>query len=337
MSPWISVHIFYGREQRVLLLECIAPMLAELEKAGVVDRYFFVRYWEGGPHVRLRVIPSPGFEEQVKQAVECRLQEFLASRPVFFAVPQVAEQWWRRSFILEYGEAELHRKYGPEGIIPRYPENTFHYIPYEPEYARYGGPEGMEISERHFHVSSRMALERLTWDNMHAGGVRIAQTVQIMLGLCFAFLETQEAVARFTMEYATSWYRRFFDGKASVLNAQVLPMADLAVGRVSRRIRRAAQDFQAGTFHAITRQDAEWFDHGRRLRSEMRTLIQNGRVRVSDMPRRADASDDSLASLIALLFSYVHMTNNRLGASLSEEVGMAYLVSRSLQPQAQGI
>jgi len=62
-------------------------------------------------------------------------------------------------------------------------------------------------------------------------------------------------------------------------------------------------------------------------------LIREGRIRVPNHLGEATAEAGALHSLIVLLFSYVHMTNNRLGASLSEEVSMAYLISRSLEPQ----
>jgi thiopeptide-type bacteriocin biosynthesis protein len=333
MSRWISIHVFYGREQRTLLLECFAPSLAEFSKEGAIERYFFVRYWEGGPHIRLRVVPSAGAEEHVKAVLEARLHTFLLEKPVFFAMPEGSQVWARRSFVLEYGEEELYRKYGPEGIIPSYPENTFHYINYEPEYERYGGTEGMEVGERHFHIASQMVLDRLTWDNIHIKGVRLAQAITIMLGICLAFLETEQAVATFLREYAMSWHIRFFSGKPGGLTAAFMPRAELALPKLSGRILNAARDFQTGSLHVITKQDAEWAAHARTLKTELMMLIQKDRITMAKEFVDVRWGDTPMARLVTLLFSYVHMTNNRLGIALTDEISMAYLVYRSLAPE----
>lgn len=330
MSHWISLHVFYGKEQRTLLLECFTPALQNLVRQQAIKRYFFVRYWEGGPHVRLRVVPIPGAEEAVKALLEARICAFLRERPVFFEMPEGSQVWARRNFVLEYGEDELYRKYGPEGIIPTYPENTFHYITYEPEYERYGGAEGMEISERHFHVASETALHRLTWDNMHVKGVRLAQAITLMLGLCYAFLETDEAVAIFMRGYATSWYIRFLNGKPDGLASGTMARAELALPAVSDRITKLSNEFRTGNFNGITAADAEWNEHGKHLKNQLKTMINDGRVAVPDRFADTRAQSPLMRHLIPLLFSYIHMMNNRLGIAITEEVSMAYLIYRSL-------
>jgi hypothetical protein len=332
MTEWIGTHVFYGREQSVLLLECIAPALAELARDHAIHRYFFVRYWEGGPHVRLRVEPAEGAEQRVKELLESRIQAFLVSKPVFFDLPEGSQVWARRNFILEYGEQELYRKYGPEGIITTYPENTLHHFDYEPEVDRYGGPAGMEVSERHFHLSSEMVLDRLTWDNMHIKGVRLAQTITIMVAFASAFLGTEVSVARFFKEYARFWYVRFLGGTAPDLDVDVMPRTELALPKVSDRIRRMICDVGAGSMRALTRKDLEWAEHARKLREELTRLIRDGRLAVSTqyMDASAPGISDELKHLLALLFSYIHMTNNRLGVALTEEISTAYLIYRTL-------
>jgi hypothetical protein len=48
------------------------------------------------------------------------------------------------------------------------------------------------------------------------------------------------------------------------------------------------------------------------------------------MDAAAPGISDELKHLLALLFSYVHMTNNRLGVALTEEISTAYLIYRTL-------
>lgn len=64
---WLSAHLFYNGELRSLLLEMVLPFLrANHYKA------FFIRYGEGGPHIRLRLLIEeadiPNVRSQLLQA-----------------------------------------------------------------------------------------------------------------------------------------------------------------------------------------------------------------------------------------------------------------------------
>jgi thiopeptide-type bacteriocin biosynthesis protein len=333
VSRWISIHVFYSLEQRTLLLECFAPVLAKLSRQSLLQRFFFIRYWEGGPHIRLRVAPVAGAEEYVREELESTIRAFLLEKPVFFVMPEGSQVWAKRNFVLEYGEEELYRKYGPEGIIPSYAENTLHHIAYEPETERYGGPEGILASERHFHVSSQMILDRLAWDNMHITGVKHAQAITIMLGLCFAFLETEQSVANFLKAYATTWHIRFFAGKPDGLTEDIMQRAELAVPKIEERIVKMAHDYRSGSRTAITEEDAAWAMHARTFKAEIMTLITDGHISIANTLLYDKWGDSPAAKLTSLLFSFIHMTNNRLGLALTEEISMSYLIYRSLSTQ----
>jgi len=48
---WLSAHLFYNGELRSLLLEMVLPFLRDTPYKA-----FFIRYGEGGPHIRLRLL-----------------------------------------------------------------------------------------------------------------------------------------------------------------------------------------------------------------------------------------------------------------------------------------
>ncbi|ACU62758.1 thiopeptide-type bacteriocin biosynthesis protein [Chitinophaga pinensis] len=50
---WLSAHLFYRGDLRFLLLEMVLPFLRDTPYRG-----FFIRYGEGGPHIRLRLLPG---------------------------------------------------------------------------------------------------------------------------------------------------------------------------------------------------------------------------------------------------------------------------------------
>ena len=54
-SRWLSVHCHTPEPFEPFLREVIAPAVRLLLEDGTADRWFFIRYWEGGPHIRLRL------------------------------------------------------------------------------------------------------------------------------------------------------------------------------------------------------------------------------------------------------------------------------------------
>src|SRR4051794_29695771 len=80
-SPWTSLHIFFHADAHAtdrLLLEGVHPPGSALAKQGALQSWFFIRYWEGGAHVRLRLKGCP--PESVKQ-IEESLGGFLEPQP----------------------------------------------------------------------------------------------------------------------------------------------------------------------------------------------------------------------------------------------------------------
>lgn len=58
MSDWISFHIateFTSASIDSVLANRIAPALKALRATGCAEKWFYVRYGEGGPHIRLRI------------------------------------------------------------------------------------------------------------------------------------------------------------------------------------------------------------------------------------------------------------------------------------------
>lgn len=57
-TNWISAYIFHDISFEKVLIELIKPFIEKLEKKDYVSTFFFIRYWEDGPHVRLRLLPK---------------------------------------------------------------------------------------------------------------------------------------------------------------------------------------------------------------------------------------------------------------------------------------
>jgi len=146
------VHAFHHGDLDVLLLDGVRPLLDELRRRGLIDASFFLRYWDGGPHLRVRLRATVDDAAPVRELALRRLRSYLAAHPA----PQAAD-----GALDGYAElaAGFARAEGMAEFLPRpLPNNTVHAIAYRPETGRYGHGPSLDAVERHFAESSRIAL-----------------------------------------------------------------------------------------------------------------------------------------------------------------------------------
>jgi thiopeptide-type bacteriocin biosynthesis protein len=325
---WISVHIFYSANLSPVLADCVAPLVSKLQKEALISRYFFIRYWLSGSHVRLRLLPAENVsEETIREIVDPAISSFLTRRPALFQVandnPRLKE-FYRRMFIAEYGEDVLVAKYGEGGEIPEYPNNSFHYIEYEPEPLRYGGAKGIELAEKHFEVSSDIVLKLIRETNVHLRSIVMGHSVQLMLQMCYGFFDDDERVLAFLARYIDFWQSTYrLDPEKSY------PKFDRKYSHIAASLhKRLAEIRQLSAEEAVTYGtplERKWGTHIRELRAEILKLAAAGELELPDDARDADSA------LAYLLTSYVHMNNNRIGVSIIDECYLGYLMQRAIE------
>ncbi|EAC3367785.1 hypothetical protein AK914_09290 [Listeria monocytogenes] len=142
---WTSLHIYYYDNQDYLVRNLIYPVIADIEK-----QFFFIRYWDGGPHIRLRVKNLK--ESHTKYLVEqCSL--FLKKNPSTISID--AEIYSRQSKALSEQEKE-------GTIIKELIENnSIKLEKYNRESEKYFGIQGLKIAEEQFYYSSQLVISFL--------------------------------------------------------------------------------------------------------------------------------------------------------------------------------
>jgi len=148
---WLSLHAFHHGDLDALLMHAVRPLLARLRADRLLDRYFFLRYWDGGPHLRLRLLPPPAVDAaDVERLAVAWLRGYLAEHPAP-DLPAIADY-------PRFAPALAGRE-GVDGYLPHpLPNNSVHAIAYVPEVDRYGDGESLAAVEAHFAESSRIAL-----------------------------------------------------------------------------------------------------------------------------------------------------------------------------------
>lgn len=97
---WRALHIYLHRPMEQVdqvIKSCVAPLAAGLIADGKATSWFFIRYWEGGPHLRLRLADAD--DATLDQAIRT-IRDFLSGLPAveqldpdeFYAGPATARR-----------------------------------------------------------------------------------------------------------------------------------------------------------------------------------------------------------------------------------------------------
>ncbi|MFC5666093.1 lantibiotic dehydratase C-terminal domain-containing protein [Kitasatospora misakiensis] len=148
---WVSAHLFYHGDQDAVIVGVVKPAVERLGRAGLVDGFFFLRYWEGGPHVRLRLRTRPEHVQEVRSVVEERAAAFYLASP---SQSELTEEGYAESAA---ALAALERMADYDTVL--HPDNSVAFIDYTPETEVFGTGRAMEAVERQFMASSVLAVE----------------------------------------------------------------------------------------------------------------------------------------------------------------------------------
>lgn len=118
-KKWFAVYLFYPGDLNLMLQQLIHPFINRFFKEEADGAYFFIRYWENGSHIRLRMNVDPEKQEMLFAEMKNRANVFSA----------------------------------------QYPDLKLIYASYEPEITRYGNGQSMPWAEAHFFKSSAFILD----------------------------------------------------------------------------------------------------------------------------------------------------------------------------------
>lgn len=288
-DTWLSLHCFLRsapEDVDAFLTEDVAPLLDGLGSGG----WFFIRYDEGGHHLRLRV----------RGASEARA----ASLPK--ALARLAE----RVPVADSGHGQdVHGQegHGQEGH-GQAEHAEVRGEPYVPETARYGGPAALPVAEEVFQRSSRVAVRAVR--DAPRGSARLALAVDLAHATALACGMDRLAAARWLRLHAASW--RWAEDVPLLgpqhVHARVNSVYALQRDALASRARDLRQALEDGT---ATGAAAEWYDS----------------VRTADRALRAVSPPVGRPYVWA---SQLHMLFNRMGLAPDEERAVCRLAARTL-------
>lgn len=304
-TEWWAVHVFLfdPAASEACLLDDIMPCVRELIAQGKVSSWFFVRYWEGGPHLRIRLAGiSP--DEQAR------------------VLRQIAVHAAQRRSGIAMSRAEYYGQHPFDGepvsidALPWYGDGQAVDIPYVPETIRYGGPEAMALSEDVFRVSSTLAVN-LIGATRYDFDKRMGAALMLMVAAAAVAGPGAVSMATFCDHYAAMWAQHSAHSRLAA--GSVLPPPVPAH-------RAAVASVLAGQ-PLSTAFAQRWHETLRAFREALLRLGREGRLispmdgAPADTPARIDHA------VVAILWSQLHMLNNRLAVLPAQEVVLARMVA----------
>lgn len=304
-KTWISAHIFYAEPLDNLILKCLLPLVSQIRNEEGFYGYFFIRYWERGPHIRLRVNVEKEKTKVFKDWIESFVYAFMTAYPSagFSSLP-----------------------------LDAFPPNSIQWIPYVPEIQRYGGVQGLKVSETHFEHSSDMVLSVLQQHEEELSkGALIGPALEIHFCALQAFKLTIDQMIELNHLFKQQWVYSLVSYNAQsdleVLKSELAKIfksfdvkLDLYKDDIVKVLRCiAAEDIANAPFDPWLR---NWIDNCSSIKCQLDQINLN--------PNQW-GNESSMNTVKQLLTSYLHMTNNRLGIKNIDEAYMGYLLAQGVK------
>ncbi|MFB7909112.1 thiopeptide-type bacteriocin biosynthesis protein [Kitasatospora sp. NPDC056076] len=313
---WVSAHLFYHGDQDAVITGVVKPVVERLSRAGLVDGFFFLRYWEGGPHVRLRLRTRPEHVQEARSAVEETAAEFYRTTPSTSGLTE-------RAYAESAAElAALERMADHDTVL--HPDNSVAFVDYVPETGAFGTGRSLEAVEKQFMASSVLALQLIA--RGRTAGQRAMDA--------FAMMAANRTV--FTGILPELAYQARFLVESGGAAAEVLGSPDFEKHFEANKAQLRAS---LETVWAVTRGTAlpagsvtgSWL---RTVREANDTLVELELLGRLDAYPDFEAPADVLQHINHLVPQLIverctHLMCNRLGISLAQESHLRLLLTRA--------
>jgi hypothetical protein len=321
---WLAAYLYYAEPWEVFLIKGVQPFVRSVMERNLADQFFFIRYWERGPHIRLRFKgEKEGLESKVKPQLESYFHSYFKENPSLRDEPEQVEQL--------------------PGNLQWFPNNSVQFIPYEPEIERYGGPIGILAAEKQFETSSNAVLaiieESKQWDYDRALGAAI----QLHLGFAFSMGMDLKETAAFYSHIAALWFSRAYRYEENIAPAELKKRRDTTTKAFEDNFSKQKEVlvpyfntlWKAFTGNVEFEQEwlNQWITDTAAIRDQLKDAQTRGELVFPSRFTLQPFEDipESHQQLWAILESYVHMTNNRLGILNRDEAFLGYLIKESLK------
>jgi thiopeptide-type bacteriocin biosynthesis protein len=306
---WISAHIYfegniYSKFCDDLIKHVLTPFINKEQNKHLYEKYFFIRYTDNDPHIRVRFYGA-------KNKLEKELQSIFEN--------QVCQDL--KNFIT------YNKSNDPGTTIDK---NNFgiKWIPYEPEMERYGGMEAIKVAEEFFFYSSTAAIEIIKSFAENDRSLRLGMGLASIVILLQKFCNNKGKAARLINNYSSSYLNAVARKEAQ----HEVWIESFDAGFISQSEKLI--EFVNTIWDALDEDDElpdlldTYSKNIKLIAHKLKKLSQDKKIIIND--HLALSWEDCIFLIIP---SYIHMMNNRLGIPIVDESYLAFLINRSLVPE----
>lgn len=287
---WRTIEIVLHRnsdEVDAVLLDTITPLVESAVATGAVEQWYWLRYWHGGPHLRVRVKASQSTAELLRNHLRRRLP---------------------KGKTLDINPTEFYQNFDsvPDTMTWRN-DGDIDIMGYEPEIKRYGGIPAIYLAEDFFSVSSSIAATVMA---------NTRNDADRRFRVAFDLLALSIAAAGWDSEKATRELRGYFAGWdfsqesvpiSSELSRSAAQQAwstneTIWSERVTSALSAASNPQNGKNAYTI------WFEAMQHYRADLLQYVTESIVN-------------------RILWSQIHMLHNRLGLNIEQERLLCWLMS----------
>jgi thiopeptide-type bacteriocin biosynthesis protein len=293
---WHSMHLFVATERDLdaLVLET-GSWIADRSSDPSLP-WFFIRYTEGGVHLRLRVLAVNDNDW------------YLLSRHMEEACKKLAggssPDHWAKTITVPTQAGEI---YLPGCSVS---------ITYVPETIRYGGQEALAVNEDLFRTSSNIACEIVRRIPQNSDG-RIGVAMRLMVDTLAGLSGLEADPHRFFGDYAASWSGE----RSSDFENSRRSIRDI-LGSYRSRASCPDEDLP----NTIS---GKWIAALRKARRRFEEIAECGAMISPVNGKTIETEEDFRLSIASITHSQIHMLNNRLGLWPDLEISMAKALAMS--------
>jgi thiopeptide-type bacteriocin biosynthesis protein len=274
-QKWLSIHLFYSGSLNLFIEKAIKPFI-ELNQEFIFS-WFFIRYTENGQHIRLRLLAD-------KKNVVDLVKKGNFSFGIFFT------------------------NFPSERLIENennFINNAIQIIDYQPETQRYGGKNGILISEQFFNYASETIFDFINTETDYEATLLIG----IVMNLYVAQSDFENNSTTLFQSIFNHWLD-FNLQHLAIPEAEMIEQFETIYAEQGEMLTEITQSI------LFQKNEIEGFENWQKYCAE--TLE---RLRQTELTK----------PIPDILASYIHLNNNRLGISNFDESLMAYLILRSLE------
>lgn len=319
---WTAAHLYYSNSLDEFLIKSVLPCVNELNRLKSFDKFFFIRYFDRGKHIRLRFYSDDKkIDEIINPFIRNYFEDFFSKYPSI-----KSESEWVNNLSED-------KKW--------FPDNSIQFIQYEPEYERYGGPTGMEISEEHFHICSDCVLKVISESKEWTYEKSMGVAIQLMVSFCISVGMNTDEMIDFFIYYCNMSIQSSITYYYKIKNEKDVPKyTHRMIDVFKERFKDNKEMYSSILSQIITSivDEAEfeeewfvnWIKQNRNISDRLTdSLSKNALI----LPESFIRQETNLRKLFYLYFSYMHMTFNRLGIENKDESYLCYLIAESLKSQ----